>query len=517
MAKQTLRRSHKSRGLQRKSRGLQRKSRRLQRKSRRLQRKSLGLHRKSRRLGHKRKSRIQRGGRILTRLELYTALMLELLDECYARYDLPDSQLIQYIKGFFGTPRNFIKYIKARMAQENRDEKSLGELITTTPPYNDSRFALSNFKSPEQQQKWIDFIKSLQETIDNMFSSNIDIASAVFGRYYELTNSKDIAYLRDYINRLKEGDGLGKNALHKALDRMIQWHNDQTTGKPTPSHLLKDIIAQVEHEYPTAAAEINKPKLTPINQDDKVKILPSFLSDSATLYVTFNGKTMIANSDVDGSAKDELGGLKQTHAHWFEYTPLANLPPGEYILVLKSEQYSSDPLIITVDATHKPVATIAAPARPAAGARPAAAAEAGSTTEAGAGAAEATARPAAEAATARPAAEAAEAGAGAAVEAGAGAAVEAGAATARPAVRPGSVQTFFNSFKNINTWRDKVNSKILLLTTKFKSLTPTLDSNNDQRIMLALKQQRTDDINDLVEINKKLNGLLAKYNLPRRI
>jgi hypothetical protein len=292
---------------------------------------------------------------------------------------------------------------------------------------------------------------------------------------------------------------------------MIQWHNDQTTGKPTPSHLLKDIIAQVEHEYPTAAAEINKPKLTPINQDDKVKILPSFLSDSATLYVTFNGKTMIANSDVDGSAKDELGGLKQTHAHWFEYTPLANLPPGEYILVLKSEQYSSDPLIITVDATHKPVATIAAPARPAAGARPAAAAEAGSTTEAGAGAAEATARPAAEAATARPAAEAAEAEAGAAVRP----AVEAGAGAA---VRPGSFQTFVNSFKNINTWRDKVNSKILLLTTKFKSLTPTLDSNNDQRIMLALKQQtRTDDINDLVEINKKLNGLLAKYNLPRRI
>ena len=512
MAKQTLRRSHKSRGLHRKSRGLQRKSRRLQRKSRRLDKmhgldKSRRLQRKSRRLdksrriGLQRKSRIQRGGRILTRLELYTALMLELLDECYARYDLPDSQLIQYIKGFFGTPRNFIKYIKARMAQENRDEKSLGELITTTPPYNDSRFALSNFKSPEQQQKWIDFIKSLQETIDNMFSSNIDIASAVLGRYYELTNSKDIAYLRDYINRLKEGDGLGKNALHKALDRMIQWHNDQTTGKPTPSHLLKDIIAQVEHEYPTAAAEINKPKLTPINQDDKVKILPSFLSDSATLYVTFNGKTMIANSDVDGSAKDELGGLKQTHAHWFEYTPLANLPPGEYILVLKSEQYSSDPLIITVDATHKPVATIAAPARPAAGARPAAAAEAGSTTEAGAGAAEA---------TARPAAEAAEAEAGAAVRP----AVEAGAGAA---VRPGSFQTFVNSFKNINTWRDKVNSKILLLTTKFKSLTPTLDSNNDQRIMLALKQQtRTDDINDLVEINKKLNGLLVRYNLPRR-
>ena len=250
MAKQTLRRSHKSRGLQRKSRGLQRKSRRLQRKSRGLQRKSHGLQRKSRRLDKmhgldksrrlQRKSRIQRGGRILTRLELYAALMSELLDECYARYGLPDdSQLIQYIKGFFGNPRNFIKCIKARMAQEKNESGSLGEWITQSD-YNDSRFALSNFKLTVQQQKWLNFIKSLQETIDNMFNSYIDMATQVKGRYYELTNPKDIAYLRDYINRLKEGDGLGKNALDKALDRMIQWQKDETTGKPIPSPFLRD-------------------------------------------------------------------------------------------------------------------------------------------------------------------------------------------------------------------------------------------------------------------------------------
>ena len=241
----------KSLGLQRKSRGLQRKSRRLDKmhgldKSRRLQRKSRRLD-KSRRIGLQRKSRIQRGG-VLKKIELYTDLMLELLDECYARYDLhDDSQLIGYIKGFFGTPRNFIKYIKARMAQEKNESVSLGELITQSD-YNDSRFAFSNFKLDQQQKNWIDFIMSLQRSIDNMFSSNIDIASEVLRR--ELTNPKDIAYLRDYINRLKEGDGLGRNALHKALDRMIKTKNVQTTR---PSHFLKDIIAQVEHDYPIAA------------------------------------------------------------------------------------------------------------------------------------------------------------------------------------------------------------------------------------------------------------------------
>jgi hypothetical protein len=152
-------------------------------------------------------------------------------------------------------------------------------------------------------------------------------------------------------------------------------------------------------------------------------------------------------------------------------------------------QNKSDLLTITVsEATEAGAVALSRPA-PAA-ARPAAEAEARPAAGAEAGAATATTRPAAT--EARPA-----------VEAGAGA-----------AVRPGSFQTFFNSFKNINAWRDKVNSKILLLTTKFKSLKPTLDSNNDQRIMLALNT-RTDDINDLVEINKKLNGLLAKYNLPK--
>ena len=67
MAKQTLRRSHKSRGLQRKSRGLQRKSR--------------GLQRKSRRLGHKRKSRIQRGGNKEQRFDSYYGEILNCLNE----------------------------------------------------------------------------------------------------------------------------------------------------------------------------------------------------------------------------------------------------------------------------------------------------------------------------------------------------------------------------------------------------------------------------------------------------
>jgi hypothetical protein len=418
--------------------------------------------------------------------------MLELLDECYARYDLPDSQLIQYIKGFFGTPRNFIKYIKARMVEENRDEKSLGELITTTPPYNDSRFALSNFKSPEQQQKWIDFIKSLQETIDNMFDKGIDLATMV-GRT-DLTDANSILQLRQEI--ANNGDRLRTNGLNKALDRMIQWKNSKTTGIYTrPSYFLKDIIARVEGDHPTAAAEINKPKLTPIYQDDKVKILPSFLSDSATLYVTFsNGEEIIANSDVDGSALNVLGGLKQTHAHWFEYTPLANLPPGEYILVLKSEQYKSDPLIITVDATHKPVATIAAPARPA-------------ETET---AAAAPARPAAEAAGAATATSTEAGAARPAVEAGtaAGPAVEAGAAAG-----PGFFQRLRSRFINHEKLRSKINGRIAVLEDFFKVKPSYIQ---DQKIVHRLKQQtRTDDINELVRINNELKQLIAKHKLPK--
>ena len=367
MAKQTLRRKKhkKSRRLQRKSLGLQRKSRRLHRKSLGLQRKSLGLHRKS---------RIQRGGRILTMLELYTALMSELLDEVYLTHGLPDSQLIRYqliryINNFFVNPRNFIKCIKARMVQENNEAFSFGQVITTTTTEtsgiynNDNLFVVNKFLSePKLQEKWFEFVKSLQDTIDNMFDSHIDMVTQVKGRRrYDLTNPKDIEYLRDYINRLKEGDGLGKNALHKALDRIIQWQKDETTGKPTPSSFLKDIIKQVEDNYPAAAAEINKPKLTTLTTltDDKqkqLKIYTSFVSDSATLYIyNPNGKFIIANTFADKSAQNVRGGLKQIHPIITRSFVYSNLQVGTYILVLESfpEQYRSDELILTVSDPNK--------------------------------------------------------------------------------------------------------------------------------------------------------------------
>ena len=371
MAKQTLRRKKhkKSRRLQRKSLG---KSRRLD-KNRRLD--------KSRRL--QRTSRIQRGG-VPTRLELYTDIMFELLDEVYLKYihnnQWKDSHLIQYINGFFGNPRNFIKCIKARMVQENSDDLSFGQHITTTTKptsgiyNNDNKFVVSKFSSePELQEKWFSFVKSLQETIDNMFSSNIDIAVDVLK--YDLTNP---IHLREYINKLK-GDGLGRNALHKALDRMILRQN---TRKPIPSPFLRDIIAQVEHDYPTAAAEINKPKLDTLFTDEKLKIYTSFLSDSATLYIYYpNGKFTIANSFADPSAKDEPGGLKQIHPirnRGFVYNKKI-LSTGKYELVLESfpEKYRSDPLILTVSDSNnlpqvetRPASTPRAVARP--GARPAA-------------------------------------------------------------------------------------------------------------------------------------------------
>ena len=361
MAKQTLRRKKhkKSRRLQRKSHGLQRKSRRLHRKSLGLQRKSLGLHRKS---------RIQRGGRILTMLELYTALMSELLDEVYLTHGLPDSQLIRYqliryIKHFFGNPRNFIKCIKARMVQENNEAFSFGQVITTTTSTtsgtynNDNKFAL-NFSS-EPQIKWFEFVKSLQNTIDNMFDSHIDMVTKVKGRRrYDLTNPKDIEYLRDYINRLKEGDG--KNALHKALNRIIQWQKDET-GQPEPSSFLKDIIAQVEGVYPAATAEINKPKLTTLTTltDDKqkqLKIYTSFVSDSATLYIYHpNGNFIIANTFADKLAPDVRGGLKQIHPIITRSFFYSTLPVGTHELVLESfpEKYRSDPLILKVSDRNK--------------------------------------------------------------------------------------------------------------------------------------------------------------------
>lgn len=459
MAKQTLRRKKhkKSRSLQRKSSRLHRKSSRLQRKSRRLQR----------------KSRIQRGGRIPTRLELYTALMLELLNEVYSKQH-DDSQLIQNINTFFGNPRNFIKCIKERIIEETNDDNSLGKFITqpttttSTPPYNDRKFAFANFKLLKQQQNWINFVTNLQKKIDNMFSSNIDIYSDIAGRPYDLKNPVDIKYLRDYIKKLKEGDGLGRNALDKALDRMIQWQNDETTGKPIPSPFLKDIIAQVEHDYPTAAAEINKPELKTntrtLNFGEVLAITPSFESDSATLYVTIpDGRTIIANSDVNESAKNDQGCLKQIHKKQFNYT-CKQLPAGEYTFQLieyPNIHHTSDPLRIKV--------VCAAPA------------------EAGAGAA----RPAAEAVAARPAETET------ATEAGAGAAA---------VVRPGFFQRLRSSFINPGNLRSKINRRIAVLEAK-----PSSDI-QDQTTVHRLKQQtRTDDIEELLRINDNLKELLAKY------
>ena len=372
MAKQTLRRKkHK--------------------KSRRLQRKSLGLQRKSRRL--QRKSRSQRGGRILTRLEIYAALMSELLDEVYLTHGLPDSQLIRYqliryINNFFVNPRNFIKCIKARMVEENSDNLSFGQVITTTKTTtsgiynNDNLFVVNKFLSePKLQEKWFEFVKSLQDTIDNMFNSNLDIA--VSGLRYDLTNPDHIKQLRKYINTLKEDDGLGRNALHKALNRMLK------NVQPEPSHFLRYIIEQVERDYPAAAEKINKPKLTTLTTltDDKqkqLKIYTSFVSDSATLYIYLpNGKFIIANTFADESAINEPGGLKQIHPIITRSFVYRKLSPGEYILVLESfpEQYRSDQLILTVSDPNKlPEVETRAAATTGAAATPRAAATGAATT-----------------------------------------------------------------------------------------------------------------------------------------
>jgi len=514
MAKLTLRRKPKSRRLQRKSLGLD-KSCRLQRKSRG---KGRGKGRgKSRRIGLQRKSRIQRGGRIPTRLEIYTALMLELLDEVYLTYKTPNES--QYIKWVFGTPLNFIKCIKARIVEENSDGKSLGEFITTTS-YNDSRFAVSNFKLLEQQQKWINFIQSLQERIKNTSSSNIDIGSEVLGRYYDLANPEDIAYLRKYIKNLKEGDGLGRNALDKALDRMIQWQKDQTTGKPTPSHFLKDIIAQVEGDHPTVAAEINKPTLSTnthtLNFGEELAITPSFEYDSATLYVTIpDGTKMIVNSDVDDSAVNEQGGLKQIHKKQFRYT-CKELPfVGNYTFQLieeyPNEQHKSDPLTITV-ACAKPAAAEAATA--------------------------ATARPAATAATTRP--EAAEAGSTTAAEAEAGAArpaeIEAArpatataipaaaAAEARPEAEAGSTTAAedprtlpkktnrFTWFKKPATYQTKIQTNCDILNKILPKYTRRDTSYHQHRVKFLCNFAKTNnDIELLISIHDELNNIKKEY------
>jgi len=510
MAKLTLRRRPKSRG---KSRGKGRGK--IRGKSRGKSRgKIRGKSRrgKSRILGHKRKSRIQRGGRMPTKLEIYTALMLELLDEVYLTYKTRYEN--QYINWVFGTPLNFIKCIKARIVAENSDKISLGQFITTTTSYNDSQFAVSNFKLLDQQQKWIGFIQSLQKTIDNTFGSNIDIASDVLGRNYDLTNQKHITYLRNYIKNLKEGDELGRNALDKALDRMIQWQNDQTTGKPTPSHFLKDIIAQVEGDHPTVAAKINKPTLATnthtLNFGEVLAITTSFVSDSATLYLTNpDGTKMIVNSDVDKSAEEKQGGLKQIHKKQFTYT-CEQLPVGEYTFQLiehPNEQHKSDPLRIKVVCAAPAEAGAARPAErettATATARPAPAAEAGAVRPAeieAARPATATARPAAAAAEARPEAEA-----------GAGA-----AATAAES-KPGWFTSLANRFRSSEKFSNKIKNKIDLLTQKFKILEKTghstFESNNDNRIMLQLKKTITGDIDTLVHINNTLNGLLLKYNI----
>jgi hypothetical protein len=483
MAKLTLRRRPKSRGKTRgKSRG-----------------KGRGKGRgKSRRIGLQRKSRIQRGGRIPTRLEIYTALMLELLDEVYLKYKTPNESQLQYIKGFFGTPLNFIKCIKARIVEENSDGNSLGEFIATTTTYNDSQFALS-FKLHAQQQQWIDFIKSLQDTIDNTFGSNIDIASAVLGRYYDLTNPEHIAYLRKYIKDLKEGDGLGRNALDKALDRMIQWQNDQTTGKPTPSHFLKDIIAQVEGDHPTVAAEINKPTLATnthtLNFGEVLAITPSFESDSATLYVTIpDGTKIIANTDVDTLAEENQGGLKQIHKKQFTYT-CKQLPVGEYTFQLiehSNEQHKSDPLRIKV--------VCAAPAE-AGAARPATAAEAESTTEA------ATARPAErEAATARPAAETA-----AAEAATARPAAEAGAARPDPRTVPEKTKRF-TLFKNPATYQTKIQTNCDILNRILPKYARRDTSYHQQKVNYLCNFAKTNnDIELLISIHDELKNIKKEY------
>jgi len=202
-----------------------------------------------------------------------------------------------------------------------------------------------------------------------------------------------------------------------------------------------------------------------------------------------NGTKIIANRDVDESAENKQGGLKQIHKKQFTYT-CKQLPfDGKCTFQLIDEQqHKSDPLTIAV-ACAKPAAAEAARPAEIEAARPAAA-------------------------TTRP--EAAEAGSTTAAEAGSTTAAEAGSTTAARAVaaaKPGFLQRLKSIFINREHLRSKINRRIAVLDAFFR--VNSSSNIQDQRLVHRLQNQTgTDDIPTLSGINDKLKELLAKYNLP---
>ena len=357
MAKLTLRRRPKSRGKTRgKTRG-------------KIRGKTHGKIRgKSRILGHKRKSRIQRGG-VVNCKDIYTDIMLELLDAWYTHPDLRthyDKEIVAYIQTFFRGVM-FQELIKLRSYYETKHRLRLSEIVCTKDALDIGFTSLKqDYPYPRLLDlnllKWQDFVESLRRTINIMQQNDIDIAIVILKHDTELTSMESIAQLRRKINDMSI-DKLSKHGLLKALERRVKWQNDQTTSykRPykRPGDSLSELHAEIENDkHHPPRLILNKPDIIAPNV---ITITPSFASNSATLYHTFESKRTIANFDVykyaDAEFKATLreinteGGLR--HAISFRYRP-GDLSVGRHVFQLETfpQKKKSEELIITVRGTE---------------------------------------------------------------------------------------------------------------------------------------------------------------------
>lgn len=288
--------------------------------------------------------------------------MLELLDAWYTHPDLRtdnDNGIVDYIQTVF-RGEMFPELIKLRSYYETPETNRLSAIVCTGAL--DVRFTqiLTDLKEnypypaliPHNLIKWSEFVESLKRKIKLMQHNNIDIAIEILKHDDTELTMESIEQLRLKIKGMAIED-LYKHGLLKALERKVKWQNEQTTSYKRPGDSLSELHAQIEKDHPPRLI-LNKPDSIAPNV---ITITPSFASNSATLYHTFEGKQSIANFDVykDATVKgiplqiNTEGGLK--HAISFRYRP-GDLSVGIHVFQLETfpKKKRSEELKITVGA-----------------------------------------------------------------------------------------------------------------------------------------------------------------------
>ena len=227
-------------------------------------------------------------------------------------------------------------------------------------------------------QKWMNFVQYLRDRVINIKQQEFDTAMAILRSPLsspsppELPNgwiSNGTPLGPSYINIYANKSTTIKPSIAASES---QWQSGAQVSaaqvRPSSGSAAQVSAAQVSAAQVSAAqvsaaqsSAVVRPTLTSdrteITTGDSVTITPSY-GEFATLMVTIfdaddgSDTTIIANSDINDTAQDVMGGLNKTiHGdNPFTYT---GLKPGAYSLRLIGEypggnSISSEPLIITV-------------------------------------------------------------------------------------------------------------------------------------------------------------------------